>query len=436
MTFKLRYREGAATPLTRWVLLVLVCVGLAARLGVAVALDGGLNEGPKPGSDDFEYDSYAWNVAQGRGYRGISPDVTDPEHLTAYRPPGTSLAWAGVYRLFGHRYAGVRVLHGIVGAATILLVYWIGQRCFGRSVGLLAAGAYTVWPTSLLYSSALMSEPLGSFWLMGYVAVSLLFAGRPSGSRALWAGLLLGLAILTRPNAGLMVPLAGLWAAYQFRGRPRILLLALAIPIVSLLTLAPWAYRNYVVFDAFIPLSTGGGDVFLGANNSIVATDPIYYGYWIWPGEIAEYRNALRPLNNEIERDRLARKLALSWLKENRDKWWYLAHSRVRRAWTPVLLPRSPKFYRLAMLLSWTPVLTLMLVSFFPTLIDFLRKRHPGWLLHLVIVHVAAGSIVFWGSSRFRYPIEGLCIILTCAALVWVYRLLFGKRLTVPTMST
>jgi len=417
----------AARPLTHWVLLVLVCVGLAARLGVAAALDGGLNGGPAPGSDELEYDSYAWNVAQGRGYRGISPDVADKEHLTAYRPPGTSLAWAGVYRLFGHRYAAVRVLHGIVGAGTILLVFWIGQRCFGRSVGLLAAGVYTVWPTSLLYSSALMSEPLGTFWLMGYVVASLSFAGQPSGSRALWAGLLLGFAILTRPNAGLMVPLACLWA-YQFRGHPRILVLTLAIPVVSLLVLAPWAYRNYVVFDTFIPLSTGGGDVFLGANNSVVATDPIYYGYWIWPGQIAEYQNALRPLNNEIERDRVARKLALRWLKDNRDKWWYLVHSRARRGWTPVLLPRSPKLYRLAMLLSWAPVLILMLVSFFPTLIDSLRKGHPGWLLHLVILHVVAGSIVFWGSSRFRYPIEGLCIILSCVTMVWTYRLLSGKQ--------
>jgi 4-amino-4-deoxy-L-arabinose transferase-like glycosyltransferase len=340
-----------------------------------------------------------------------------------------------VYVLFGHRYAAVRVFHCLIGTATILLVYWIGQFCFGRLVGLLAAGVYTVWPTSLLYSGALLSEPLGTFWLMGYVAASLSFARRPSGSRALWAGLLLGLSIVTRPNAGLMVPLAGLWAVYQFRRHTRVVVLALAIPALSLLALAPWAFRNYVVFDTFIPLSTGGGDVFLGANNSVIANDPIYYGYWIWPGDIPEYQNALRPLNNEVERDRVARKLAVRWLKENRDKWWYLVHSRVRRGWTPMLFHRSPKLYRVGMLLSWTPILTLMLMSFFPTLLDFLRKGQPGWLLHLVILHVVAGSIVFWGSSRFRYPVEGLCIILACATLVWAYRSLRGRWFAVPTSS-
>src|SRR5215467_899031 len=133
------HRGVAAKSLGNWVLLMFVCLGLALRLGVAAALDGGLGGTPAPGSDDFEYDSYAWNVAQGRGYRGVSPDVTDPEHLTAYRPPGTSFVWAGLYRLLGHRYAAVRVLHCILGAATILLVYWVGQRCFGHSVGLLAA---------------------------------------------------------------------------------------------------------------------------------------------------------------------------------------------------------------------------------------------------------------------------------------------------------
>src|SRR5947209_319419 len=90
-------------------LALFVSVGLLLRLGLAIKL--GLNEPPKPGSDALEMDTYAWNLAQGRGYRGLSPDVTDQDHLTAYRVPGTSVSWAVLYRLFGHRYDVVRIFH-------------------------------------------------------------------------------------------------------------------------------------------------------------------------------------------------------------------------------------------------------------------------------------------------------------------------------------
>src|SRR5262245_9338579 len=106
---------------------LLVAAGFAVRLGLAVAM--GLNNPPASGSDGQEYDTYAWNVAQGRGYRGMSPDVADRDHLTAYRVPGTSLAWAGLYAIFGHRYDVIRVAHCAAGAIAVWLGFQIGRQC-------------------------------------------------------------------------------------------------------------------------------------------------------------------------------------------------------------------------------------------------------------------------------------------------------------------
>ena len=69
-----------------------LCLAFVARLALGIWL--GLNDPPSAGSDEVEFDIYAWNVAQGRGYRGPSPDVTDRDHLTAYRVPAPSLMWA------------------------------------------------------------------------------------------------------------------------------------------------------------------------------------------------------------------------------------------------------------------------------------------------------------------------------------------------------
>ncbi len=410
--------------LQTWLLVVLIAVGLAARLGVAIKI--GLNTAPRGGSDASEFDSYAWNLAQGNGFRGVSPDVKTPDgklldHPTAYRAPGPSVLWAVVFKVFGHRYGAVRLAHCLLGAATILLVNEIGRKSFSKTVGLLAAGAYSLWPTSLLYSTDLLSEPLYTFLFSCYVLTSLQFATRPSRLSAVTSGILLGLSMLTRPNAVLMIPLAVIWALLQFRKNRTQMVLALLIPIVSVVTLLPWTLRNYAVLHAFVPFSTGGGDVLLGGNNRVVASDPKYYGYWVFPTSfLPEYHEQITTAGNEVKRDRIERRLAAQWLKDNPDKWWYLLHSKLQRSLTPFLQPDSPAIFRWGMLLSWGPLLILAGVAFVPTLLQSLKSGHPAWIIHLAILHFVLTALVFWGSSRFRYPVEGLFLILAMTSVVWM----------------
>src|SRR5215470_7937605 len=130
-------------PLQRWtphVLLLLMTIGFASCVAFAVHND--LSRSPLPGSDSREYDSYAWNLAQGRGFRGISPDVRGLDgqlldHPTAYRAPGTSVLWASLYWSVGHRYSAVRIAQCLMHMMTIPLIYAIGQRCFDNSAALL-----------------------------------------------------------------------------------------------------------------------------------------------------------------------------------------------------------------------------------------------------------------------------------------------------------
>jgi 4-amino-4-deoxy-L-arabinose transferase-like glycosyltransferase len=392
----------------------LIAVGLAAR--IAIAIHSGLATPPRPGSDASEYDSYAWNLAQGRGFSGVSPDVTKPdgqllEHPTAYRAPATSVLWAGLYKAFGHRYSVVRISHCVLGALTILFIYGIGRKCFGDTVALLAAAIYAVWPAALLYSSELQSEPLYTFLFCCFILLALKFAECPTWPRSIAAGALLGLAMLTRGNAVLMVALMVPWSVWQFRRTSRLVVRGLAISFVALAMLAPWAIRNYEVFHAFIPFETGGGDVLLGSYNRVIVSDPLYYGYWIYPTiRLPEYRAQITAPNNEVIRDHVETQLAIQWIRNHPETWRYLAESRFRRSW------------------SWGPILVLFALGFFPTAIFFLRTNNPGWILHLGVMHFVLTALIFWGASRFRYPVEGLCIILASSTFVWLWENV-GKRL-------
>jgi 4-amino-4-deoxy-L-arabinose transferase-like glycosyltransferase len=317
----------------------------------------------------------------------------------------------------------VRIAQCVLGTLTILLVYAIGSHGFDQSVALLAAAIYALWPTALLYSAELGSEPLYAFLFCWFIFAALKFGGQPNWLYAIAAGLLLGLAMLTRSNGVLMVMLVIPWAIWQFRLTPRLLVRGLAVSLIATAALIPWTFRNYVVFHAFVPFETGGGDVALGSYNRVVATDPVYYGYWVFPtSELPEYRERITAPNNELVRDRVELQLARQWLRDHHEKLWYLTEMRFIRSWTPFLEASSPRLYRLGMLASWGPILILFAFAFFPTALHFLRDGHPGWIVHLGVMHFVLTALIFWGASRFRYPVEGLCIILASAAAVWISR--------------
>ena len=225
----------------------------------------------------------------------MSPDVTDQDHLTAYRTPGTSLLWACLYQVFGHRFDVVRLVHCLLGAASCLLVFVIADRWFSRPVAWFSAAVWAIYPTAILYSSIeLVSESLSLCLFLGYLAAAAAFGERPRWTRGLAAGVLLGLCILTHPSKVVMVPFALLWAMAQWCREPRRMVAAAAIPLVAIIVVSPWSIRNYLVFKRFIPLTTMGGSVLLQGNNDVVASDPDLYGYCIWDTEIPDCATLLR----------------------------------------------------------------------------------------------------------------------------------------------
>ena len=398
---------------------LIVLVAFVVRVGYSAAI--GLDRPLAPGSDEVEYDTYAWNVAQGHGYRGMSPDVADQDHLTAYRSPGPSLLYAGVYLVAGHRLAVVRVVNCALAAIACLLIILIGRRCFGEWTGLIAGAIWSIWPMSIFLSGTLASESIALLALLGFVMIALRFADAPSMRGALFAGALLGINLVVHPSRVLLLPFVALWALVQFRRSYRTLALTALVPVIAALVLSPWIIRNEHVFGRFIPFSTMGGSVLLQGNNRIVATDPEYFGYNIWDTLIPEYADALRAPNNEITRDSVAKHLATSWIKAHRDRWIPMAIAKLRRGWTPFLQAHTARPQRLAMLFSWGPVLLLALVGFIPWLIRFLRAGTPEWLLHMVILHMAALDVVFFGLARYRYVVEPYCILLAVASALWLF---------------
>ena len=279
----------------RRVIASLLALALVVRLGYVAATPG-----YEAMNDAHNYDVHAQSIAAGDGFARIG---SGPTGETAFRPPGYPYLLAGVYAVTGverakdsTRYRVGRVANALVGTAIVALIGVLAARLFNRRVALVAMALGAVYLPLILVGGSLMSEPLFTALLLGALAAAI--QHRRSAHRLRWAlvaGVLGGLAILTRANAAiLLAPLAiAVWDA-----RPRWSWRALAPPAalvaVALAAVAPWTIRNAVVFHSFVPVTTQLGTALAGTYNDAARTDRQHPASWRSLRHVPDYQYLVR----------------------------------------------------------------------------------------------------------------------------------------------
>jgi hypothetical protein len=227
---------------------------------------------------------------------------------------------------------------------------------------------------------------------------------------ALGSGLLWGLAILTRETVLYFLPLAALWLAWGRAGGARRAAVLLATAVLVVL---PWTLRNWIVFEAFVPVSTSGA-LNLWQGNTRLSREQVYEQYWAVPGRICKYEHARRrALESILERQPL-------WIVEKlRDEMpaFWAAHGQPivhleRGAYGVV--PRGAALLAVAVVL--VPYLA-VLALFVAGVAALPRARATvlllGFLLFYALLHVAAH-----GYPRYRLP--AMPAVFLVAAQGWV----------------
>ncbi len=82
-------------------------------------------------------------------------------------------------------------------------------------------------------------------------------------------GVLWGLALMTNPALGVLLPFLLGWAVYRGRGESRLRWKRMALAVaVAILCCVPWTIRNYVAFHRFIPVRSNlPFELWLGNND-------------------------------------------------------------------------------------------------------------------------------------------------------------------------
>lgn len=169
-------------------------------------------------------------------------------------PPGYELFLAGVFRVGGVDPLAAKIANVALSTLTVAAAALLARSLGGPRAGRLAGWLCALHPGLVAFSHYLYSETLFAALLTG----GALFAfRRPQGAtrvEQVAAGVLFGLAILTRSVLLYFLPL---WVAVQaLRRRGPEARRALVVTLVALAVVAPWTLRNALRYGAFVPVDS------------------------------------------------------------------------------------------------------------------------------------------------------------------------------------
>ena len=232
--------------------------------------------------DEIAYLARAEALLDGKGYLGSYQSwvrhagwrIMDlPQYPGAYQPPGYPTFSAAVLAASGRSVLALKFVQCLLSALSCVLLLRIGRAWFGEAPGWIAGWLWALYPNSIAFSHLLWSETLFVFLLL--VLIEMLFgtgataapSRLPSIRRCAGAGVVLGMAALTRGTMVYLAPffvgwmlllaqatsgVAGLRATVSRDG----LIRAALVLGVALACIAPWSVRNYGIHGGFVLIDT------------------------------------------------------------------------------------------------------------------------------------------------------------------------------------
>jgi 4-amino-4-deoxy-L-arabinose transferase-like glycosyltransferase len=177
-----------------------------------------------------------------------------------FRTPGYPMFIALFYALFGETPWIVLLTQAFVDLVTMYMIFKIGQLLFTERVGLIAAALFAFDTNTLFATTTLLTETLFVCVLIAGFYCYLRALLRSELASALCGGFLLALATLIRPVAEyffvILIVFALAWMIGTLKAR---LKMAAILSLAFVLTVAPWAYRNYALYDT-VSLSSIQGE--------------------------------------------------------------------------------------------------------------------------------------------------------------------------------
>jgi 4-amino-4-deoxy-L-arabinose transferase-like glycosyltransferase len=295
----------------------------------------------------------------------------------------------------------------------------IARRIGGQGVGALAGMLWSVYPLGVFIAGLVYPTSVLTLLLACAVLCLMTTGGQElEPRRVMLAGILFGLAALTKPIVLGTIAAMTLWMVY-WRHTRRVQLLRLFLLGVVLL-LVPWTVRNVVVHDRIVIVQPG-----LVQHLSRVGKKP---------KDVSD-RGKARKIDAILTHPgafaaRFAREFGRFWelyptrMRMSQSAYREKVHAQDSRVVTKTVLWTH-----------WPSLISIMSVGpmFFFALIGagamwFRKERRDALaLLCTIILSFAVGYACFYGKTRYRIPIEPYIIVLSAYGLRQTWAVLWGR---------
>jgi hypothetical protein len=401
---------------------------VSVMLRVAVAIYMGNEVVELPGIfDQVSYHNLAIRVLGGHGFTfgEMWWPITRAGEPTAHWSFPYTLYLVGTYALFGVYPVAARILQAIiVGILHPYITYRIGEKTFGKTIGLIAAAVVSIYIYFFYYGAALMTEP---FYITS-ILFSLFFAMRLADNTdkkqdirlGLALGISIGLTVILRQVFLLFLPFLFLWIwIARFRlNRPssplrmKLPLLPTALSFLLLFSfILPITLFNYSRFHRFILLNTNSGYAFFWGNNPIYGTK--FIPILSTPEYQAMIPEDVRHLDEAALDSELLRR-GIQFVVQDPTRYVLLSLSRIPPYFMFWYSPDSSTLSNISRIGSFGVFLPFMLYGLFlgikrsSSFMNLLVS--PQGLLILFALVYSGVHILTWTLIRYRLPVDAVLI--------------------------
>ncbi len=385
------------------------------------------NDRPPQGlNDPTLYAYFGDSIADGTGY------VRPTGEKFAYYPVGYPATLGGLKKAgdifgWGRSTFSIKMMNGMFGAITVVLLYLMARRIFDRRTGIVAGALLAVFPGQIYYSGAVLSEPLFTVLWIGGLTVLL---WKPWTREGLpWpllfaAGVLLSYATMTR-GITLVFPivLLAIWF-FQMQSKKRAVMQALVVWAGIAVLIVPWSIRNTIAFDQLTGPSTNLGDD-LCIGNYLGAQ-----GAFTLQGKCFENDAGKTPQQVELDRNKEGVRIAIKdvashpfrmpalvakkaywllykdddglWASESYGNDYFMSNSRRE------ILSFAANAYYYA--LGFVVIVGLLAFA--------LARDLRRLAVALAMLYVLVIPLAFFGDPRFHYPAMPLAVVIAAATAV------------------
>ena len=226
-----------------------------------------------PVGDEKEHYEWALKIIEG--------DVFSVHKGAFFRSPGYPYFLAFLLFITGENLFLVRILQAIIGSFSVVLIYLIAEKKFGKKVALLSGFISAGYPLFIYYSAMLLDTTFYIFLVLLVLFFSLKIEEKKTCLWVFLSGLFMAFNCIIRPNLLIFIPFHIVWIAimlvshtswrqiysdliqrWKFVAGSIILYLIPIFIIISSIML-----RNYLLEKDFYLIATNGDLNFYLANN-------------------------------------------------------------------------------------------------------------------------------------------------------------------------